>query len=58
MKMSQCMPGCIFEFYGRIPETVYHPEIFNSPLEEAVYNNDMNLFTNSLKVSQSNISNL
>lgn len=43
MKLIRCMPGCVFEHYGRIPDTVYHMENFNSPLEEAVYNNDVNL---------------
>jgi ankyrin repeat protein len=47
--MTQCMPGCVFEFYGKIPESIYDPVTFGSPLEEAVYRNDLNLFTNLLK---------
>lgn len=46
MKLIQCMPGCVFEHYGRIPESTYQVESFNSPLEEAVYNNDVKLFKN------------
>ena len=45
------MPGCVFEHFGRIPENVYHPETFNSPLEDAVHKNDSEKFQNLAKVS-------
>jgi hypothetical protein len=40
------MPGCIFDYFGRIPESAYAPpERFDSPLEQAVYDNDVERFT-------------
>ena len=45
------MPGCIFEHYGRIPESVYSPpDVFESPLEEAVFNNDLRRFLELVEV--------
>jgi hypothetical protein len=39
------MPGCIFEYFGRIPESVYTPQgNFSSPLEQAVFDNDVARF--------------
>jgi len=39
------MPGCIFEYYGRIPESVYAPpDAFDSLLEQAVFDNDVHQF--------------
>ena len=47
------MPGCIFEYYGRIPASVYAPpETFESPLEEAVFNNDLQRFLKLVQVRQ------
>ena len=47
------MPGCIFEYYGRIPESVYAPpDTFESPLEEAVFSNDLKQFLKLVKVRQ------
>jgi len=41
---SAPMPGCIFEFYGRIPASVYTPSNgFRSPLERAVFYNDLGM---------------
>lgn len=34
-------PGCIFDHFGKVPETAYKVETYNSPLEEAVQNNDV-----------------
>lgn len=46
------LPGCVFEYHGRIPEAVYsRPEIFNSPLEEAVFDNDIEKFNRLVEVS-------
>jgi len=42
--MSSSGAGCIFEHYGKIPDTIYRVEIFRSPLEEAVFNNDLQAF--------------
>ena len=50
VNMQSAMPGCVFEHHGKIPETVYNPEEFHSPLEKAVYNNDMSLFKKLTKV--------
>jgi len=47
--MSPYTPGCIFEYLGHIPETAFSPVSFSSPLEEAVYNNDMQRFTALVK---------
>ena len=45
------MPGCVFEHYGRIPPTVYAaPKAFKSPLEAAVFNNDLTSFCSLAKV--------
>lgn len=44
--MSASMPGCVFEHCGRVPESVYLAENFQSPLEEAIYNNDLTQFKN------------
>jgi len=45
------MPGCIFEYYGRIPESVYaRPDEFDSPLEEAVFSNDVQRFRKLVEV--------
>jgi len=45
------MPGCIFEYYGRIPESVYaRPDTFDSPLEEAVFSNDVKRFRKLVEV--------
>jgi len=47
------MPGCIFEYYGRIPESIYAPPTtFESPLEQAVYNNDLQHFLKLVEVRQ------
>jgi hypothetical protein len=46
------LPGCVFEYQGRIPEVVYsRPETFDSPLEEAVFNNDVEQFNRLVEVS-------
>jgi len=42
--MSSSGAGCIFEHYGRIPDNIYRVEIFRSPLEEAVFKNDLQTF--------------
>lgn len=44
------MPGCIFEYYGRIPAYVYSPNSFNSPLEAAVFDDDVERFRSLVKV--------
>lgn len=47
------LPGCVFEYHGHIPEAVYsQPELFSSPLEEAVYNNDTDRFNSLVQVSR------
>ena len=38
MKMNGS--GCVFDYYGRVPNTIYHPQNFQSPVEETVYQND------------------
>jgi len=45
------MPGCIFEYFGRIPASVYAPpDQFDSPLEEAVFDNDVKRFIKLVEV--------
>ena len=44
-------PGCIFEHYGHIPEAIYMVERHSSPLEEAVYNNDLAAFMKAKEVN-------
>lgn len=44
VNMTSSMPGCVFEYCGRVPEAVYKPEVFRSPLEQAVYKNDLRMF--------------
>ena len=43
--------GCIFEHYGKIPESVYKIECYKSPLEEAVYKNDVTTFKQLVQVN-------
>ncbi|KAK2178292.1 hypothetical protein NP493_549g01033 [Ridgeia piscesae] len=38
---SSCLPGCIFQYHGKIPESAYRVESFSSPLEEAVFDNNV-----------------
>lgn len=46
------MPGCIFEYYGRIPESVYAaPKKFKYPLEKCVYDNSLSRFSSLVRVS-------
>ena len=45
-----CIPGCVFEHCGQVPEYVYNVDTFTSPLEEAVYTNNMDLFNRLVKV--------
>lgn len=42
--------GCVFDHYGRVPEGIYKVDSFNSPLEEAVYNRDVEKFKELIKV--------
>lgn len=42
--MAPYTPGCVFEYNGRVPAEAFESPVFNSPLEEAVYNNDMDKF--------------
>jgi len=50
------MPGCIFDYYGRIPESVYAPpDTFESPLEEAVFGNDVKRFRKLVEVRAKNM---
>ena len=47
------MPGCIFEHYGRIPESLYAaPKEFKYRLEQAVFDNNTTLFDSLVKVSE------
>jgi hypothetical protein len=48
-KMAPYTPGCVFEYLGRIPETAFSPKSFNSPLEQAVYTNDLQKFNDLVK---------
>lgn len=41
--------GCVFDHYGRVPEGIYKVDSFNSPLEEAVYNRDVEKFKELIK---------
>lgn len=41
---SSCLPGCIFQYHGKIPESSYQAITFSSPLEEAVYENNVTRF--------------
>lgn len=41
MKMTSSIPGCVFEYFGRVPRDVFQAETFESPLEEAVHQNDV-----------------
>lgn len=36
------VPGCIFKYNGKIPESAYTPTSFESPMEKAIYENDNN----------------
>ena len=42
--------GCVFDHYGRIPEGIYKATGSLPPLEEAVYNNDVDRFRSLVKV--------
>ncbi len=50
VKVSNVLPGCVFEHYGRIPKSVYDAESFASSLEKAVYENDVKFFKEQAKV--------
>lgn len=47
---SMCIPGCVFEHFGKVPENVYQADKFNSPFEEAVFKDDKETFHNLAKV--------
>ena len=42
--------GCVFEHYGKIPESVYKIDVYRSPLEEAVFKNDVTTFKQLVQV--------
>ena len=42
--------GCVFDHFGKVPPAVYAAENFSSPLEIAVYKNDIASFNNLVKV--------
>ena len=46
--------GCIFEHYGKIPESVYKIDVYRSPLEEAVFKNDVTTFKQLVQVCRTN----
>ena len=46
--------GCIFEHYGKIPESVYKIDVYRSPLEEAVFKNDVTAFKQLVQVCRTN----
>ena len=43
--------GCVFDHRGRVPASIHTPTTFASPLEEAVYANDVITFINLVKVN-------
>ena len=43
-------PGCIFENRGRIPDSAVQPQKALSPVEDAVYKNNVPLLTSLLQV--------
>ena len=56
--MTSSMPGCVFEYCGKVPEAIYKPEVFRSPLEQAVYNNDLDTFKQLVRVRRIQVNDL
>ena len=44
--------GCVFDHFGKVPESVYQPNTNLHELEQAVKNNDLATFNQLVKVSR------
>ena len=51
-KMKMNGSGCVFDNYGRVPETIYSPEAgLQHPVEEAVFHNQPKKLLQAVDVS-------